>query len=217
MAAPPVTCVMHTRVPNAKAYTRALEADKSVRVVPCPSEGVSADFICSTGGISVAFVVTPTGTVTSEAAARVAKMRACFKYSYGVSLSGVLPADASPNWVALSGDAGDAARFMLDMARKLVAMQPQAVQTPAQPTAVKQPTANQLVDAVVQMPGVETKAAATALLCASNTLGHLASAKPHQLATVGGITLQQAEAFAAACQQPSQLVMHASPVSYKIT
>ena len=220
MPGAPVTCVMHTRVPNAAAYKSALEADECVRVVECSSAGMPADFICRTGRKSVAFLVSPTGTLAPEAAARAAKLRSSFEMSVCVSLSGVLPtwpvagSPSPPIWIAFSGDAGDFARFMLHLTRSLPQdVQPQPAARPAPPL----PTAAALVSAVAQMPGVPTKAAATALLCASGTLGDLASASPQELAAVGaGLDPAQANALAAAFQQPSPLVMHVAPVAYKI-
>ena len=220
MPGAPVTCVMHERVPNAAAYEDALKADKCVHVVKCSSAGMPADFICRTGRKSVAFLVLPTGTLAPEAAERAAKLRTSFEMSCCVSLSGILPAlpvagsPSSPIWVAFSGDAGDAVRYMLHLTRGLPQdVQPQPAERPAPPL----PTAAALVDAVAQLPGVPTKAAATALLCASGTLGDLASAAPQELAAVGaGLDPAQADALAAAFQQPSPLVMHVAPVAYKI-
>lgn len=215
MAALPITCIMRARMPNAKGYTHAFKSDEAVRVVPSESED-APDFIFNTkttAGVifSVAFIVTPNGTLAPEVAARAAKMNARFHTSYVVSLSGVLPAvRAPPRSVALSGNASDAVCFMLTTVRNLA-----GITRPVRPPEPVPPSADSLVDAVVAMPGVPSKGASTVLLCASGTLGDLACAPPQALAAVGGLTMAQAESLGAAFQQPSQMIMPGA-TSYKV-
>ena len=214
MAGAPVTCVMHARVPMpcAAVYTRAL-AGEGVRVVHSASEGASADFIVSTSGVSVGFIVSPGSTLAPEAAARAAKMDASFRNSWVLFLGG---APASPDWVAsprrwlaVSGDANDAVRIMLAVARG------QATLQPAERPAPQPLSAAALVDAVAAFPGVPSKEAAMALLCASGTLSDLACAPPHALAAVARLAPADAETLAAAFQHPSPLMLPAA-VAYTV-
>ena len=221
MAAPPVvTCIVHSRVPEAADYEKALKR-AGINVVSTSSAGALADFIFSASGKSVAFIVSPTGALTPEAAERAAKMNITFRNSYLVSLSGGLPMmpqtpgpwDRSPpRMIGMSGNVGDAVRFMLGTTCKVA-----GIELPVKPLAAHDapPTAAELVDALAAFPGVPSTAAATALLCASGTLADLACAPPQALAAVGGLDLQQAESLAAAFQQPSQLMMPAA-VTYKL-
>jgi hypothetical protein len=209
-----VTVVMHARVPSAEAYARAFAAD-GARVVRGSGDGAPADFICSTCGLSVAFLVSPGGALAPEAAARAAKMAAGFRASFVVHLGAPLPASAwastppRPSWLALCGDAGDAARAMLALARALAAAPPAERPPPPLPNAAA------LVAAVAALPGVPGPAEATALLCASSTLADLACAPPHALAAVARLTPAAADALAATFQRPSPLVLPAG-VAYAV-
>ena len=218
MAPPVVTCIVHSRVPEAADYEKALKR-AGINVVSTSSAGALADFIFSVSGKSVAFIVSPTGALTPEAAERAAKMNITFRNSYLLSLSGGLPMmpqtpgpwDRSPpRMIGMSGNVGDAVRFMLATTCKVA-----GIPLPVQLAAHTPPTAAELVDALAAFPGVPSTAAATALLCASGTLADLACAPPQALAAVGGLDLHQAESLAAAFQQPSQLMMPAA-VTYKL-